>query len=190
MDAKTSRPDILTASGKYFNFVDTEANEINVLDIAHALSHVCRFAGHVREFYSVAQHSYFCSFLVPPEDALQALFHDATEAYIGDVTRPLKALLPDYRRIEERLHNDIFTKLGLSPDLPRSVKHADLILLATEQRDLMPSHSDEWLILAGISPMPETIIPWSPAVAKTKFVERYYKLSLEFAGIAGNGAEL
>lgn len=170
------RPDILTVSGHYFNFIDTADNRVRVGDIAHALSHVCRFAGHTREFYSVAQHSVLASFIVPPEDALAALFHDATEAYIGDVARPLKNLLPDYRAIEARLHADIFAKLGLPPELPPSVKHADLVLLATEQRDLMPAHDDEWTLIAGIVPQAETIVPWSPDVAKTMFKNRFLEL--------------
>ena len=171
-----SRPDILTVSGNYFNFIDTNDNKVLVKDIAHALSNVCRFAGHVKDFYSVAQHSVLISHIVPPEDALAGLFHDATEAYIGDVTRPLKCLLPDYKAIEARLHADIFTKLGLALTLPPSVKHADLVLLATEQRDLMPTHNDEWTLITGIEMLQETIEPWSPWIARTSFMERYREL--------------
>lgn len=169
-------PDILTASGNYFNFIDTTDNAVLVTDIAHALSHVCRFAGHTREFYSVAQHSVLASRIVPPEHALAALFHDATEAYIGDVTRPLKQLLADYKAIEARLHADIFVKLGLQAELPPSVKQADLILLATEMRDLMPKHSDEWTLIAGIEPLAERIEPWSCWVACTMFLDRYREI--------------
>lgn len=170
------RPDILTASGNYFNFIEPAGNAVLVTDIAHALSHVCRFAGHTREFYSVAQHSVLASRIVPPEDALAALFHDATEAYIGDVARPLKQLLPDYKAIEARLQADIFAKLGLPAELPASVKRADLILLATEQRDLMPAHDDEWALIADVEPLAERIEPWSCWVACTMFLDRYREL--------------
>lgn len=173
------RPDILTASGNYFNFIKPADNVILVTDIAHALAHVCRFAGHTREFYSVAQHSVLASLIVPPEDAMAALFHDATEAYIGDVARPLKQLLPDYQAIEERLHGDIFAKLGLPAELPPSVKHADLVMLATEQRDLMPHHDDEWTLIAGIDPLPDRIEPLSPWVACTMFLDRYRQLAID-----------
>lgn len=181
VDNSIVRPDIRTISGNYFNFLEPTDNAVLVSDIGHALSHVCRFAGHVSEFYSVAQHSYFCSFLVPPEDAMAALFHDATEAYIGDVTRPLKRLLPDYRSIEERLHADIFGKLGLDPVLPPSVKHADRVLLATEARDLtMHRPGDQDLDgESGIDPLPVKIIPWGPFVARQFFMERYRQLEVE-----------
>lgn len=170
------RPDILTASGNYFNFIEPSGNAVLVTDIAHALSHVCRFAGHTREFYSVAQHSVLASRIVPPEHALAALFHDATEAYIGDVARPLKQLLPDYKAIEARLQSDIFAKLGLPAELPASVKRADLVLLATEQRDLMPAHDDEWALIADVEPLAGRIEPWSCWVACTMFLERYRDL--------------
>ena len=170
------RPDILTISGHYFNLIDPTENVIRVEDIAHALAHVCRFAGHTSEFYSVAQHSVLASHLVAPENALTALFHDSAEAYIGDVTRPLKALLPDYRAIEARLQADIFRKLGLPPEIPAEVKTADVIMLATEQRDLMPDHDDEWALIAHVDPLPERITPWSPYIAEVFFMERYREL--------------
>jgi uncharacterized protein len=175
-DKVSLRPDILTASGNYFNFIEPQDNAVLVTDIAHALANVCRFGGHTREFYSVAQHSVLASEIVAPELALAALFHDATEAYIGDVTRPLKNLLPDYRAIEARLHADIFRKLGLPEELPAEVKTADLILLATEQRDLMPEHDDVWALIATIDPLPDSIVPWSPNEAEEYFLERYREL--------------
>ena len=73
---------IATYSGNRFYFDDIMANDVNIQEIAHALSHLCRFGGHVREFYSVAQHSVLVSLLAPPEHALGALLHDATEAYV------------------------------------------------------------------------------------------------------------
>lgn len=175
-ESSASRPDILTASGNYFNFLMPAKNAVLVTDIAHALARVCRFNGHTREFYSVAQHSVLVSEIVAPEFALVGLFHDATEAYIGDVTRPLKNLLPDYRAIEARLQADIFKKLGLPEHIPAEVKTADLILLATEQRDLMPEHNDEWAILKGIDLLPDSIVPWSSEEAEEYFLDRYREL--------------
>ncbi|HCF1831058.1 TPA: phosphohydrolase, partial [Pseudomonas aeruginosa] len=76
--------------------------------------------------------------------------HDATEAYIGDMVRPLKELLPDFRQIEAVIWSAICERFDLDEQLPAEVKRADLIALATERRDLMPFHQDEWGCLEGI----------------------------------------
>lgn len=168
------RPDILTATGAYFDFTAPDPTTITIESIAHALSQICRFGGHTREFYSVAQHCVLASYIVPVEDALWALLHDAAEAYIGDVVRPLKQLLPDYRSIEAGVERAVISRFGLDPEeKPRSVKTADLILLATEQRDLMPSHDDEWAAIADVVPLEAHIRPWSPATARAKYLARY-----------------
>lgn len=172
------RPDILTYGGKYFDFINPQNNEFNIKDIAHALSNVCRFAGHTREFYSVAQHSVMvariCWRSAAPNDIVDhgraGLLHDAAEAYIGDITRPLKQLLPDYKVIEQRIETALFAAFRIPHPLPKIVKYADLVMLATEQRDLMPAHNDEWLLIAGIEPLPEIINPWYPEKAEREFL--------------------
>lgn len=167
---------ILTHSGVRFDLLHPTAAMIKPYDIAHALAHLCRFNGHTRTHYSVAQHSLIVASLVPAEHQLVALLHDATEAYIGDMTRPLKAVIPSYRRIELRLWHAICDRFDLHHELPDCVKHADLVALATERRDLMPAHPGEWQCLHRIPAMPETITPLSAQEASMQFFSRLMEL--------------
>jgi 5'-deoxynucleotidase YfbR-like HD superfamily hydrolase len=166
-------PEIMTYTGRYFNFLEPSPDSFDIQDIAHALSMICRYTGHTKQFYSVAQHSVAVSFLVPPEWAMAGLLHDAAEAFIGDVSSPLKQLLPEYKLIEKRIEKVIFQKFGLPPELPKIIKVADVKLMATEQRDLMGAGAEDWAVTKGIEPLEEVIEPLSPTYAYSAFITRY-----------------
>ncbi len=168
---------ILTARGRHFDYLDPRGEDIDILDIAQGLANECRFGGHTRAFYSVAQHAWLASQIVPTEHALEALLHDASEAYCKDIPLPLKQLLPDYRDIEDRVDGTIRARFGLPFAMSWEVKAADLVMLATERRDLMPADDTPWAILDGIEPLPRKIIAMHPAKAQSVFLKRYVELT-------------
>lgn len=165
---------IQTYTGKRFYLENLEPDEIDILDIAHALSNTCRFTGHTRWFYSVAQHSVLVSHQVPAEDALSALLHDASEAYLADVSRPVKLLsgMEAYHAIEATVMQAIAKKYGFAFPLPESVKIADGRMLFTEKRDLLRPLNWRY----EIEPYPALITPVSPQEAKQAFLSRFREL--------------
>jgi hypothetical protein len=168
---------ILTATGRHFSYTDPRPEDIHILDIAQGLANEARYNGHTRAFYSVAQHAWLASRIVPAEHALEALLHDSSEAYCKDIPRPLKQLLPDYQAIEERVETIIRARFDLPGAMSPAVKHADLVLLATERRDLMPDDATPWQILANIEPLPRKIIAMQPSRAQAIFLKRYVELT-------------
>lgn len=168
---------ITTYTGKVFRFDDPFHNEYDIEDIAHALSNICRFTGHVREFYSVAQHSVLVSYIVPKDLALEGLLHDAQEAYLSDISSPLKSELNQYKELEKWVEMAIYEKYHLPFPLPKEVKEADLVALCTEQRDLMNGCGDTWTMLEGVIPLYNSITPLPPKQAKELFLERYKELA-------------
>lgn len=169
---------INTFTGKHFNYAKPTTDAICIEDIAQALSHECRFAGHIPEFYSVAQHSYLISTIVPEEYALEALLHDAHEAYCKDIPSPLKSLIPDYRGIEKNIDFVIRHKFGLPAENSPVIKHADLVMLATERRDLDIDDGTPWPMLDGISPSDSLMVaPLNAIQARTMFMHRFHQLT-------------
>lgn len=168
---------ILTASGKHFHYPHPDPDAITIEDIAQALSRESRFNGHTTDFYSVAQHSITASYLVAPEFSLEALLHDASEAYMKDLPSPLKCLLPDYKLIEGYVDTAIRNKFGLPIAMSAAVKHADLVMLATERRDLMPADDALWPQLEGIEPVAGRIWPICSNAANWIFLDRFLELT-------------
>lgn len=167
-----------TYSGRQFWPLDPRPDEIHIEDIGHALSNQCRFAGHCRTFYSVAEHSVRVAEIVPPDEALWALLHDAPEAYLVDLPRPLKrsaGFAPRYREVEDRLMAVVCERFGLPVVMPERVKEADNVLLMTEARDLMRDPPVTWKD-AGAEPLSWRIKPWHPAKAKAEFMLAFARL--------------
>lgn len=140
---------IQTFSGGQFWPLDPRAEEVELTDIAHQLAKICRFGGATEAFYSVAEHSLRVADLVPPELRLQALLHDAAEAYCGDVVRPLKRNLVGFDAVEARIARVIGERFGVDlVALHPLVKQADNEMLAVEFRDLLAHRGDR-------APLPE-----------------------------------
>lgn len=175
-----NNPSILLHSGNYFYFCNPRESKFGIEDIAVGLSKLCRFNGQCRAFYSVAQHSILVSQIVPEEHALAGLLHDAAEAFIGDMVAPLKGLLPEYKAIEREIEAAIFERFGIKTPLDPCIKAADLVLLKTEQRDLM-NNSDAWQDVTDIAPLPQIIDPWVlPRRAQVEFLTRYFDITGEY----------
>ncbi|MBL5899964.1 HD family hydrolase [Lelliottia amnigena] len=169
---------ITTHTGKHFNYLDMREEQVDIEDIAVSLSNLCRFTGHLPEFYSVAQHAVLCSQIVPAEFAFEALMHDATEAYCQDIPAPLKRLLPDYQRIENTVDALIRQKFALPETMSDAVKYADLVMLATERQDLELDDGTPWPMLEGIPPSEiVTVIPLKPGQAYGLFMNRFNELT-------------
>ncbi len=169
---------IATFSGRKFYPLDPRLDEISIVDIAHHLSMQVRWTGAVHAFYSTAQHSVLVSYTCLPEDALYGLLHDAAEAYLHDINRPLKQApaLVGYRNIEDRLQLLIFARFGLVAPMPASVKHADDLLAETERRDLLP----RGLVDMDADPAkcaPWVIRPMCQAAAEEAFLKRFNRLT-------------
>ncbi len=181
---------IVTYSGKVIRPLDPDPAVICIEDIAHSLSNQCRWTGHCKAFYSTAQHSVGVSLACNLEDALWGLLHDAGEAYIADIPRPVKRFTDwgnGYVEVEDVLMECVVKAFDLkghsfAPSmhgpwmtLPPSVKDADDLLLYTEMRDLMPEGMFEQFKDKHV--LPDTLKPWSPAAAETIFLEQYYHIT-------------
>lgn len=178
---------IQVASGRSIDPLNPSPEDISIDDIAHALSNMCRFAGHTREFYSVAEHSIRVSCYGAQDDAFEKLMHDASEAYLVDIPRPIKHdLFGDrYREIEENLMRCIGEKFGFDPTMTASIKEADDALLAMEARDLMDAERNQdlwgpWIKEAlKNAPVGRITSPLSPDEARKAFLARYESLKEE-----------
>ena len=177
-DRPPSGPWIQLAHGNVWDLIG--GGPVEWSEIAHALGNLCRFTGHCHPFYSVAEHSCRVAEILPPEVRLAGLLHDAHEAIVGDLSAPLKAALRAMEamhgidRLAEIADFHIHRAAGLPFPLDAAtraaIRHADLVLLATEKRDVMVTPRRAWDRLPD--PLPMVIKPWSPADAATRWLAR------------------
>ena len=160
---------IQTFTGRQFWPMDPRADDVQIEDVAHALAMACRYAGHCKRFYSVAEHSMLLASVVAPEHKLWALLHDASEAYLVDVPRPVKPFLAGYREAEDRVMAVICQKFGLAISMPAEVKRADGAILNDERAQNMCFSRHEWSI--DPTPLGVTLQFWSPQEAERRFLE-------------------
>lgn len=186
-----------TRTGKFWP-LDPRAEDVNIEDIAHALAYQCRFNGATREFYSVAEHCVHCSFIGPESEALERLLHDASEAYTGDLIRPIKRsevldrLHPElaehpvvleakrlseaYVAIESRVETIVAERFRLQYPWPASVKFADEALVNAEL-DALFDHGDHGICSDPTVRAPVELQCWAPMDAKAVFLHRFHELT-------------
>lgn len=164
-----------TFTGKVFWPMDPVVEDIDITDIAHALANACRYAGHTLRFYSVAEHSVLMSrALLAPEHRRWALLHDASEAYLVDVPRPVKPFLAGYREAEAGLMAAVAARFGLGGTMPDVVKDFDNRILIDERAQAMTFCRRDWN-LEG-EPLGVTLRFWSPAEAEREFMIAFREL--------------
>lgn len=165
-------PSIMLHSGAWFDFASPHTSNFTTEDVAHGLAHICRYSGQCSRFYSVAEHSMLVSDVAEGFE-FEALLHDAAEAFIGDITRPLKQMLPDFQRIEAAVQDAVLKRFGVASPLAPQVKEADLRVLAAEQQQIMPPGTDGWLAGLGIHPAPIVVRHLQPDAAKRMWLDRF-----------------
>ena len=171
---------LLTVSGRIVWPIDPDPASIALDDVAHALAHLCRYNGHVRKFYSVAEHSVLVSRAVPAADALWGLLHDAAEAYFGDLIRPVKPFIPEFAAREAVMLRAVARAFGLAGDAPpASVHDADRRIIADEMAALLPPFPPHVPSPPAVEPLGVMIAGWAPAAAKLRFLERFAEIAGE-----------
>lgn len=172
-----TKSSISTISGRFFDLLAPDKYEFQIEEIAHALSNICRYTGHSEVFYSVAEHSVLVSRLVPEKYALCGLLHDASEAFVGDVSSPLKKLLPDYRRIEDSIQAAIAAQFNLPYPFPGEIHEADKRMYWNERKGVAPGPRDQLWNQEFAAARKVSAEGWAPKKAARHFIQRYKELT-------------
>lgn len=169
-----------TYTDKHFHFLSPSEDEIDIEDISHALSMNCRFNGHVKYFYSVAEHSCIIADIVHQrtgdvKETLSALLHDASEAYLCDIPRPLKPYLTNYMEMEKTIELVIQSKYDITAKT-KLIEYLDCNIVADEAAQLfktVPTWVDHYVRL-GVK-----IHKWTPEQASVEFLRRFNELTAQ-----------
>lgn len=178
LDGKHTEAWIMTQTGRMFFFEHPHPSSIVIEDIAHALSQICRFTGHSRCHYSVAEHSIRVSWLAEKkygrEFARQGLLHDAAEAYVSDLNGPLKRLVGDgYKRWEAVAEEALGAKFNFPASKTPEIKDCDGVLYLTEKRDLFPPYNLPFTSYPDKAPLEDPITPMSAELSRLLFLHRF-----------------
>jgi len=164
-----------TFQGRAVYPLDMCPDDIDIIDIAHSLSMQCRFNGHTLRFFSVSEHCCLLSDACSPENRLWGLLHDAAEAYLADVPRPIKPYLKEYAGYEDAALKVIAEKYGLTLPIPDEVKRLDTLILVNERDQAMSTPPQDWDVpTVGISGL--ILEFWNPVVAEIEFLRRFHRL--------------
>ena len=168
----------MTQSGRMFHFENPHPASIVIEDIAHSLSQICRFTGHTRGHYSVAEHCIRVSWMAEKkygrQFAREGLLHDAAEAYVNDLNGPLKRLVGDaYIHLEEVAEVALGKKFNFQVPKSPEVKDCDGVLYLTERRDLFPPYNLPFTSYPGKQALDDPIIPMSAELSRLLFLYRF-----------------
>jgi uncharacterized protein len=173
---------IETFTGQQFFPDDPRPDEVDIRDIAASLSKLCRFNGHTRVFYSVAEHCVLMAQYAYESQhstgyALEALLHDGAEAYIGDMPKPVKDMDPIFQAMEDKIYAAVARHFGLPPHISGVVKVWDVAMLKTERTAVMSQSNHVWTLPEEIEPLPVTVTGWHPAQAEARFLLMYDRIT-------------
>lgn len=179
MRTRQTKDSVGLSNGDFFDYNTPETHDYDINTIAHSLAKICRYNGHtdLDWHYSVAEHCVHVSRLVPPEMALEGLLHDASEAYTGDIQKPLKEMLPEFKKIEDRIEQALAAKFDLRYPFPPEIKVADKMVYQAERQQVATSVADSIWNKADVADIRIKCLPIRKA--REQFLARYEELTSE-----------
>ncbi len=170
--------------GHYVDLINPDPNTIDITSIATALSRICRFGGHCPVWYSVAEHCIHAADIAfrttnDMQIVKAVLMHDATEAYLGDMVKPLKVTQPKYQSLELRMQRAIAARFNINFDAYENyIEAVDLLMLKAERMEMWPDDPTEWTGLSKVSEVPIPFEFMTPKRARNEFIDRALSLGM------------